>query len=363
MLKLEPLYENNKIWQIRWYKNDDDTYSIKTEHGQINGKMVEHIVLVTEGKNIGKKNETTVEKQAELESNREWNKKIKQGYHTINTESHSSILKPMLAQEYKGKTSFPIWVQPKLDGVRCLIYLNNDKIIFQSRQNTIYEPFEHLIPELKVILNKMPQNTILDGELYTHGLGFEKIVSMVRRAKTRHPDLLNLKYTIYDFFIKGDNTILYEERLKILNLKYDSSFKCIELIETRISKDTHTLNNMLDFYIGQNYEGIMIRNNGIYKEGGRSKDLLKYKKFMDSEFEVIGHHMSKFGIPVPVFECKCNNGQNTFSVMMKEDTDTKNKRMKNITDYYGKMLTVKYQELTMDGIPRFPVGICFRDYE
>lgn len=361
MLK-EPLYENNKVWQISWYKNEDDTYSIKTEHGQINGKMVQHIVLVNEGKNIGKKNETTIEKQAELEATREWLKKLKQGYHTINTESHGGILKPMLAQEYKQNATFPVWVQPKLDGVRCLIYLKNGDVVFQSRQNTIYEPFEHLVPELKHFLSKMPPNSILDGELYTHGLEFEKIVSMVRRAKTRHPDLLTLKYTLYDFFIKGNNTLLYEERLNTLTSLYNSTkLNHIELIETKLVKDETVLDNTHDYYTAQNYEGIMLRNNAKYKEGARSKDLLKYKKFMDAEFEVIGHHMSKFGIPVPVFECK--TGDKTFSVMMKEDTDTKNSRMKNITDYYGKMLTVKYQELTSDGIPRFPVGISFRDYE
>jgi hypothetical protein len=53
-MQLETLYENNKLWQISWFKNDDGTYSIKTEHGQINGKLVQHVVLVTEGKNIGK---------------------------------------------------------------------------------------------------------------------------------------------------------------------------------------------------------------------------------------------------------------------------------------------------------------------
>ena len=119
---------------------------------------------------------------------------------------------------------------------------------------------------------------------------------------------------------------------------------------------------MLDYYCAQNYEGLMIRNNGTYKAGGRSKDLLKYKKFLDQEFEVVGHHLSKMGVPTPIFECKTKDNK-IFSVMMKEDFINKQKRLDNITKYYGKMLTVKYQELTTDGIPRFPVGISFRDYE
>ena len=76
---LSPLYEKNKIWTIECFPNKDGSYSIKTTHGQINGKMIEHIVSVKEGKNIGKKNETSIKEQAELEVKRDWDKKIKQG--------------------------------------------------------------------------------------------------------------------------------------------------------------------------------------------------------------------------------------------------------------------------------------------
>jgi DNA ligase-1 len=102
----------------------------------------------------------------------------------------------------------------------------------------------------------------------------------------------------------------------------------------------------------------MIRGNGVYKHG-RSKDLLKYKLFKDDEFEVVGHHEGQGGIPI--FEC--NIKDKTFSVAMKGTTESKKERMDNVTEFYGKLLTVKYQELSADGIPRFPVGIAFRDYE
>ena len=358
---MEPLYENNKVWSISYFENPDGTYTIKTTHGQINGKMIDHFVLVKEGKNIGKKNETTIKEQTILEVKRDWDKKVKQGYHTESTESNASILKPMLALEFKDVVKYPVWVQPKLDGVRCLIYMKNNAVVFQSRQNTIYEPFQHLISDLTSLLTQMPPNTILDGELYTHGLGFENVVSMVRRAKTRHPDLEKLKYTVYDFFIKGANTILYEERLKILTGVYQTNkLKTVDLIETRVAQNKTTVDNYHDYYAAQDYEGIMLRSNGLYKEG-RSKDLLKYKKFMDAEFEVVGHHEAKLGMPIPIFDCKV--GDKTFGVMMKGDFESRADRMKNITDYYGKFLTVKFQELSSDGIPRFPVGISFRDYE
>jgi len=33
------------------------------------------------------------------------------------------------------------------------------------------------------------------------------------------------------------------------------------------------------------------------------------------------------------------------------------------SSYIGKKLSVKFQELTDEGLPRFPIGIAFRDYE
>ena len=360
---MEPLYEKDKVWKISWFPNTDGTYSIKTEHGKQNGKMVEHISIVQEGKNKGKKNETTIEEQAIKMAQSDWNKKVRQGY-SVNMDPSETSIKPMLALEYKGKVAYPVWVQPKLDGVRCLIYLNKEgNVVFQSRQNTVYEPFEHLIKEVTLLFKRLPPNTILDGELYTHGMGFEKVVSMVRRSKTRHTDILQLKYTLYDFFIQGESVCTYAERLDALTHAYQQdTHVMVELIETKKVNQEAELKPWLTYYLDRNYEGIMLRSNGLYKEGGRSKDLLKYKLFKDDEYEVVGHHMSVTETPVPIFECKCLDGK-TFRVMMKENHEDKIKRMENIEKYYGKKLTVKYQELTSDGIPRFPVGIGFRDYE
>jgi len=356
---MEPLYEKDKVWKISWFMNEDGTYSIKTEHGKVNGKMVEHIILVKEGKNKGKKNETTVEQQAMNMAQSDWNKKIRQGYHEADSDqSAPPVLKPMLALEYKGKVTYPVWVQPKLDGVRCLLYLNPEgHVVFQSRQNTVYPPFEHLVEDVKGWLARMPPGTILDGELYTHGMAFEEIVSMVRRSKKRTVDI---KYTLYDFFIQGENGWTYEERLDLLTKAYRPG-NHVELIETKKITEEADVRTWLDHYLEKGYEGIMVRRNGLYKEG-RSKDLLKYKLFKDDEFEVVGHHMSKVEDAVPIFDCVTQEGKR-FGVMMKENQEEKIKRLENMEQWYGKKLTVKYQELTKEGIPRFPVGIGFRDYE
>jgi DNA ligase-1 len=366
--------DREKQWSIEVIDNGNDTFTIRTYHGIVNGKMVKHEKIISEGKNINKKNQTTTKEQALLEAEREWIKKKKQGYlpqQMVIEKKEKKMLKPMLAIEFnKDSVSFPIYIQPKLDGVRCLIYKMNNKIIFQSRQNTIYEPFIHLLSELEIIFSKLSSNFILDGELYTHGMGFENITGIVRRSKNKHSDTDKIQYHIYDCFYDGDeNNIPYSKRFSILqSLFHNENFSNLILVETTLIHTESDIEKYHSYYTNMNpsYEGIMIRTvNGLYKQQNRSKDLQKYKKFLDEEFEIIGHfegtgsHMG-----TPIFECKLNDDPSkTFRVMLQGTLENRKNIMKNIQSYYGKSLTVKYQEKSKNGIPRFPVGLEIRDYE
>ena len=266
----------------------------------------------------------------------------------------SKNIKPMLAIEMEEKlVKFPSFVQPKLDGIRCIIYKNNDQIIFQSRQNKLFEPFLHLLPDLEIIFKN---DVILDGELYCHGIGFEQLSSMVRRAKTRHPDVEKINYVIYDC-ISNESYKLRMDKLNIF-MKHVFFIETIEVTTMKQIEDAHT------HYTNNGYEGIMIRTNGLYKHG-RSKDLLKYKKFKDSEYLVIGHTEGTGAhAGTAIFLCQVENqtgNQNkTFHVVMNGPLEKRREMLQHVTDYYGKFLTVKYQELSTDGIPRFPIGLGFR---
>jgi ATP-dependent DNA ligase len=396
--------EREKQWSVEVHETPTGTFIVRSIHGIRDGKMVIHDSEVTEGKNIGKKNETSAREQALLEAERDWTKKVKSGYAPeaipvkkklirvekliVNEEQKeetkdmnpvSKMLKPMLALEIdldKPGITFPAYIQPKLDGVRCLIYLQNGQLVFQSRQNTIYEPFDHLVPELNALMAnfKVQADLILDGELYTHGMAFEKITSIVRRSKTKHPEVATINYHIYDCFYSGDenlqkNKIGYKDRYEALSEAFGKSkFEHLVLVETHQVKSMDEVEKWHTHFTTMEhpYEGVMIRGmNSPYKQQGRSKDLLKYKKFYDDEFVVIGHHEGTGAHKgTPIFECnsKAKEGK-TFSVTMQGSIENRKKMLENVQSYYGKLLTVKYQEISADGAPRFPVGIAFRDYE
>jgi len=266
----------------------------------------------------------------------------------------SLSIRPMLAVEMEEKlVKFPAFVQPKLDGIRCIIYKNEGKIIFQSRQNKLFEPFLHLLPELNLIFNDHPE-IILDGELYCHGLGFEAVTSMVRRAKTRHPDVEQINYVIYDC-VSANKYIDRTNYVSTIHFKFKHVF-FIETIEVTTMKEIESAHT---HYTEYGYEGIMIRTNAPYKHG-RSKDLLKYKKFKDSEYVVVGHTEGT-GAHAGTAIFVCNNGNDKiFNVVMNGPLEKRRDMLKHVGDYYGKLLTVKYQELSVDGIPRFPIGLGFR---
>jgi DNA ligase-1 len=384
----------SKQWSISVLDNSDNTFTIHTEHGTTGGKQVLHDTLITEGKNKGKKNETTPQQQAILEAERDWAKKVKQGYveelitqscveekpRLKSKENPGRLLKPMLANEFdmekEKSVSFPVFIQPKLDGVRCLIYKNNNQIVFQSRQNTIYEEFEHLVPELQHLMSRFTdqEGLILDGELYTHGMPFEKITSMVRSSKGKRKNIEELDYHVYDCFYSGDanlskNQMPYGERYQVLKGAFGQTiYSKLILVETNTANSKRDIEDFHTHYTNliNPYEGVMIRTpNGSYKQQGRSKDLQKYKKFMDEEFEVVGHHEGTGAHAGPaIFECRSNvNREKIFGVTMQGTLESKRVMMENVLKYYGKMLTVKYQEKSNEGVPRFPVGLEFRDYE
>ena len=122
--------------------------------------------------------------------------------------------------------------------------------------------------------------------------------------------------------------------------------------------------------VSNGFEGSIIRNQGAkYKFDFRSKDLLKKKDFIDEEFEITGYEaevISEVGEAdrnAVVFVCRLKGRPGFFKVRPRGSIEQRVKWFNEIESIIGKNLTVRYQELSEDGVPIFPVGIVIRDYE
>lgn len=254
------------------------------------------------------------------------------------------LMAPMLATPFKssllkGGQNF---VQPKLDGHRCLV--NSDGAY--SRRGKVIDT----IPEILASLD-IPEGFTLDGELYVHG---EKLQTIASWAKRRQANTLKLEYHVYDVMVP-DATFI--ERLKILN-KIVSDSEKIRIVKThKFLTDVDPM-EYCAHYKGLGYEGGILRiGNAKYEVGRRSKGLIKLKSRFDEEFECVDVVPSREGLGILVL--KTPEGKE-FKTLAPGDNWTKKKTLDEKVKYIGKFVTCEYAELTNDRIPFHCVAIRWR---
>tara|TARA_B100001094_G_C18178580_1_gene799437 strand:- start:469 stop:1563 length:1095 start_codon:yes stop_codon:yes gene_type:complete len=349
-----------KEWTIK--VEGTSTALIVRIHGYTDCKKTESKKEITKGKNIGKKNETTPFQQACSEAQSLWTKQVSKGYKEVKSETNSqesSIILPMLAHDFnkRGKDiKFPCWVQPKLDGVRCMVHTENHETIFTSRSGKVFENLIHL----KTF--GLADGMYLDGELYSDVLTFDEISGLTRKTKTRSDKEKHLEFRIFDMYDSKNRNMTTEQRMA--HVKGLNSFnENVKLVPTFKANSKEEAMEYYQKFMNEGYEGIIFRNEGAsYLPQYRSKDLQKYKEFQDDEFEIMGGKEAEGeDRGTVIFECKSESG--TFWVRPRGSREYRKRLLADLANLTGKNLTVRYQNLTEYGEPRFPVGIAVRDYE
>ena len=345
---------------------------ICTEYGQVGGVMQRTYDILQAGKNEGRKNATTALQQAEAEAKAKWEKQKKKGYvETVAMAKDGELdalieggIVPMLAHGYKDhahKIKYPAYVQPKLDGIRCIAILKGGKCTLWSRTRKPITGVPHIARAIEAAFS---EDIVLDGELYHHDFkaNFEKIVSFVRQ-ETPSKGHEVVQYHVYD--LPFDE--VFSQRATKLRYMKNSWFPKGEIVKVETVQVADEAEAMTYFeqWRKEGYEGAMIRNAEGKYVNKRSYDLLKVKEFDDAEFEIIGieEGRGKLSGHVGAFKLK-NSGGQEFLAKMAGDTARLRDYFKDHSLWQGKKLTVKYQGLTgANGVPRFPVGVVIRDYE
>lgn len=374
-MKLPKLYKLTSTGKIQEWEIWTEDNVIHKRHGLLNGKKQHTTDTILEGKNVGRCNETTPAQQAELEARALWTKKREKDYREVvedlNSEKASSFggFLPMLAQKYKqhkNKLTWACYCQPKLDGIRCIARKENEIVTLWFRSGKQVKTMQHI----EKALNKaMSNGEIWDGELYIHNADFNELGGSIRRDVNMNIEQAQrVEYHIYDFprISYCDGTMLTE------NDPYMNRFGALikrVLLKPLVVVRTDVINNeeqMLERfakYIEEGYEGIMIRNMDSPYEQKRSYNLLKYKEFDEDEFKIVGYEEGRglLSGAVGSFICELPDGQQ-FKAKLKGDnvTELLKKYFENPKLFMGKDLTVQYQGMSKDGIPRFPVGKVIR---
>ena len=269
-----------------------------------------------------------------------------------------------------------LYVQPKLDGVRCVIQAEQVdhfsrpikyEVKAYSRTGKEWKNINHILKQLKPFFKKYPK-VILDGELYNHDLkdDFEKIISLVRKTKPTDEDRLEAarltQFHCYDII---DEKLLFDQRCEFYNESLMLLGDSIYTVTTTQVNSGAQAKYYHNCNLKDGYEGSIVRTNDPY-QCKRSHNLRKFKDFSDAEARIIGYELGKGkrkgtlgkflmqddeGIQ---FGCPPGKGYSY------EDMTN---ILENIHDYIGEIATFTYFGRTKANSYRHPSYKCIRNYE
>jgi DNA ligase 1 len=373
-MKLPILYKRAKTGKIVSYEisveTTENTHTIIKLTGQLKGKKTTHREEITQGKQ-----KRTPKQQAEMQAASDWKKKKDEGYKTLedlgltldtienmpaaNTDASGNV-KPMLALAYsEKKLKLPCFIQPKLDGVRCLMVLGKDSVKFLSRNGKEYTTLGHIERTVLSALKEYPylRDTILDGELYAHDISFQAIVSAVKK---RNADTVRINLRVYDKVLDADHTVRLSAAAAIV-MTLNSPH--ITFVPTHLIKEKAKIDEYFSEYIAQGYEGAMLRLTDTgYEAGARSASLLKVKEFDETEFDFREFRLGQRGVEdlIGTFACKGDIFDAKFMGSRDEKARIYERYAYHQTPLRG---TIKHFGYTDEGKPRFPICKIIRDYE
>jgi DNA ligase-1 len=359
-MKLNTLYSRSVKGKVNTFIIEVESNKFRSITGFDDGKKTISEWTVCEAKSY-----CSAEAQALKEAQAIHRKKIETGsFENMSDIDNEIHFEPMLAHKWedqKDKVKYPIYSQPKLDGIRCIVkkdgmWSRNGKKIISAPH--IYEAMKHLFT--------VNPNLIFDGELYADKLAddFNAICSLVKKTKPTVDDLnesaAKIEYHIYDLPSCKET---FSERYKTL-IHMDLPRCCVKVVTSIVNQESE-VTTLYENYVGNGYEGQMLRLNLPY-ENKRSKSLLKHKSFIDTEYKIIGVEQGKGNLTgkMGALVFKTSKGD-TFNASINGGWDYLEELWNSKDKLIGKQATVKYFNLTPDGKPRFPkvIKIDRKSYE
>ena len=374
LLESESRIGKKKFWRKEAVQIGKDFF-VRSEYWQVSkdGKeeskhtfATPHIVKPT---NVGRANERNAKEQALFQLESDFKKQMDSGYHLVGKKIITEVILPMKANKFfdikknkEKKISYPVYGQYKFNGVRDL---NKSSVGSWSRKGKFWD--ERCVEHLKFDTKGLT----VDGELMLPHANntFQESMAAVKKFRTKDeiikgvlkPASKKLHYYIYDVVIEGMG---FKERYAELKKLSKSFPKQVHLAKTVLLKNRKEVEDFLDKAIDLGYEGIILRTmDGEYEINNRSNSLLKYKRFIDEEFEIVdivsGEGRDK---GCAIFICKTKKGL-TFKVNPEGSDAKRREYYRDRKKLIGKLATVRFQAWTDEGKPYIATMVEVRDYE
>ena len=395
-------------WRVGFEALTQTNGQLEMRHGIVNGAItVNHtqVTVNTSGRNIVQ--------QGLLEARRRYLDKWDEGYRTASefgttaVQGESGVMKAHKWMDTTPKGNFKkqtvidwnrtptVYVQAKLDGIRLVCrLLPTGEIQGRSKDNKIRYTSQHVYDELQPFMRYLPAGTELDGEIYSHNMTFSTLQSVANTGNKAggvfHPRVREVVYYIFDL-IDPTGTMVMEDRYALLINAYkryleDRGFTADQgdqspnanqyffPVSVTTAQSDEEIVDFHDQYVALGYEGIMVRRLALGATSGpqydlslyvrkRSYGLLKYKKFFDEEGLVIGVDSTtgkgtEEGLALLTVQDR--SGNILPSVRSRGSFEQRRQWALHPETIIGQVVTIRFQERSEYGVPRFPVVIGIR---
>lgn len=383
--------------ETMWTKQLDKGYLPKCKEGKAMLARVKRATSTTGGHNInagaairGRKSKTVSKKDnCAVESVQISIKPMKANvWELANKKDPKSVL-PKVIKYFDFDEG--VYMQWKLDGWRCAARLQTSpsgevECVLTTNNGKQYPWFAHLREEIIRFLAGREHLALdgLDGEVYAHrivgkdGVGLDdevrfstisSICGVARSAPHELETQMNLVvFDLIDLSGKYDQDARFDKLRKLFR-RLPSGTNHVQMCETRTADFLEEVYDYHDKVAQEGYEGIVLRSRDLFYTQKRTLKMRKYKYFIDREYPIIDVEKDD-GVNDEYFVWVCHDPDII-------DPDTrKPKRFKakpmgcredrvywyeNYLEYIGMPLTVKFQEYSEDGVPRFPIGVGIRE--
>jgi ATP-dependent DNA ligase len=364
------------LWQIGF---DEGQQQLVIAYGYSSGakqQATREVEINNSGRNL--------QQQALVQARSRYNKRKLRGARPIDEETAQyDYVRQMQANTYKppesGKPSrqirtFPIGIQPKLDGCRALARQTNDGIALLTRENKRYAFLDTIKHQCEKLLLYLPDGYMLDGEVYNHDMTGEEIASVVRRSKQKSQRDSDMLFYLFD--VVDDGTTPYPKRYNLLRRAFracvQDGFELSSLVVLRcdVAHSHDEIKQYHDSYVENGYEGAILRKFPSEKEGtkpslyhfGRCSNILKFKQFQDEEVRIVGVLDGKGKDKgLALFSVSDEEGRTMESIRPTGTQEQRAHWFEHPEEVIGRLYRIKFARRSSYGVPLHPVGLDFRD--
>jgi ATP-dependent DNA ligase len=255
------------------------------------------------------------------------------------------------------------FISPKLDGYRCIAICENGKVHLMSRNGTEYDNFPSIKNALMYLAKK--GNFVLDGEIMSDDFNSMQKTAFASKRGTAVGDVVFHVFDIipYEEWMSKDFKLKKSERIALLDQTFvNYPTNKIQIVANKRVRSLEEAMQYHSAFVARGYEGAMVLPNIPYYTGRKSNSLLKIKDMVTQDCTVVGMYEGTGrnagrlgGLHVIQENGKACDVGIGFTDRDRDDIWLGKENVSN------RVIEVKYQELSKDGIMRFPCFVRWRD--